>query len=124
MICPVCKIDMLVMEYQNVELELLFASIGLAEEGPGLKEMVKPAGKVKEKPRQCSICRRRMEKVILGSNPGVLIDRCVNNDGLWFDAGELNQALAEFADRDSPAVGNIFKFLGEAFPAKQDPKGE
>ena len=59
-----------------------------------------------------------MEKTYLGSNPGVIVDRCVKGHGLWFDGGELKQVLQEFKEDDSPMVNSILEFLGEAFPEK------
>ncbi len=139
MICPVCKEDMLVIEYNEVEvdfcstcqgiwfdtgeLEMLFISAGLMEEDADLSKVLTPPGQVKEKPRKCSLCRKRMEKKILGSHPGVLIDRCVNGDGLWFDGGELRQALHGFAGGDSEAVNDILSFLGETLPDNNEEGG-
>ena len=42
-----------------------------------------------ERPYKCPICSKKMDKVLVGGNKEVLIDRCPNTDGLWFDKGEL-----------------------------------
>ncbi len=39
--------------------------------------------------RRCPICRRRMELLRLGRAEPVMLDRCRDNHGLWFDRGEL-----------------------------------
>jgi Zn-finger nucleic acid-binding protein len=46
-----------------------------------------------EKPRKCPICSRRMEKVAVGKENRVCIDRCRRGDGIWLDGGELEEVL-------------------------------
>jgi Zn-finger nucleic acid-binding protein len=56
-----------------------------------------------EKPRKCPICRKKMQKVVVGdSAPPLLIDRCARGDGLWFDKGELHDIFDKAQlDKDS-----------------------
>jgi len=46
-----------------------------------------------ERPRKCPICSRRMEKIRIGKEGQVCIDRCRQRDGLWLDRGELEEIL-------------------------------
>jgi len=140
MICPVCKKDMLVVEYNEVEvdfctscqgvwfdageLELLLSSAAQPGADADLSKQFSPAATVKEKPRKCSLCRKRMEKVIFGSKPGVLIDRCINGDGLWFDGGELRQTLDEFAGGDSKTTSDVLSFLKETLSPNPEQGGK
>ena len=101
--CPVCKNAMIVLELEQVEidhcttcggiwldrgeLELLLAS------SSGLVNTFQPVD-VKEKIRRCPICLKKMQKVAVGKgNESVIIDRCSNSHGLWFDKNELPQVL-------------------------------
>jgi len=138
MICPVCKEDMLVVEYRDVEVdyclsckgtwfdsgefELLLADVGLQEVSRHLSKSLRPAGKRREGSRRCSLCRKKMDKVVLGKKPGVLIDRCVMGHGMWFDRGELRRALGEFAGEDVKIVNDVLSFLGETL-SKEHKKG-
>ncbi len=141
MICPVCNIDMLIMEYEGVEvdlcsscdgiwfdsgeLEILFINAGLPTEEFNWDQLLKPVEKnIKEKQRRCSICNTTMEKVVLGSRPGVIIDRCVKGHGFWFDGGELRNALQEFTEDESAVVNNILEFLGEALTDDGEREGD
>ena len=130
--CPIDKTDMIVVEHEKIELdyclrcsavwfdsrelELLVAI--LKAEGANLSytELLTPhSAKVTEAKRKCPICRRKMDKVWLGKEPKVLIDRCPLGDGLWFDSGELQQVLREMEPPETPASRDVISFLGDAF---------
>ncbi len=49
--------------------------------------------KQNQKTRKCPICLKKMEQIICGQNEKLQIDRCIKNDGFWFDAGELEAIL-------------------------------
>lgn len=102
------------------ELELLVES--LKKEGAPIAEgdlLVPQSAQVSEKPRQCPICGKNMDKVWLGKSPKVLIDSCPRGHGLWFDGGELNQVLSQCAAPGQPGSGNVLSFLGDTFKAGQ-----
>ena len=70
------------------ELELL---LGEPEKANQLLDSFKIDSSITEKPRKCPICRKKMQKIIVGSSkPTLLIDKCRKADGLWFDKGELH----------------------------------
>jgi len=139
MMCPVCRDGMLVVEYRDVEVdyclacrgiwfdsgefELLLADVGLQDVAAHLSNALRAAGKRKEGPRRCSICRKKMDKVVLGTEPGVLIDRCVMGHGMWFDSGELRRALREFAGEDVKIVNEVLSFLKETLPREHKKEG-
>jgi Zn-finger nucleic acid-binding protein len=139
MICPVCKYDMLVVEYHNIELdycnsckgvwfdsgelELLLKSQGLEEPKAffdGIldsQEAVSP-----EKKRNCPICSRKMKKTAIGGQPEILIDVCGDKHGLWFDGGEVTQLIRRLAGEHPPkrdSREHVMSFLGEVFGAPQ-----
>jgi Zn-finger nucleic acid-binding protein len=137
MICPVCKKDMIVVEYNNIELdycndchgvwfdstelELLLQSMNLDSRNLLLNDILQsPEAVTQEKKRRCPICRRKMKKTTIGESPGVLVDVCLQGHGLWFDGGEVAQLLRYLtgkqpAGRDSQQ--QIISFLGEVFKA-------
>jgi Zn-finger nucleic acid-binding protein len=93
------------------ELALLSEALDLEVEMPDIASL--PKVDVSEKPRKCPRCRKAMDKIYIGGERGVLIDRCVNSDGLWFDWGELGQVLERLAKKPESGEGEIIKFLGE-----------
>jgi Zn-finger nucleic acid-binding protein len=123
--CPACKNPMIVLELDRVEtdfctacggiwldageIELLFADAGQAQQ---LVASFRQAD-VKEKVRRCPICLKEMHKIhIAGENEPVIIDRCPKRHGLWFDRGELAQALARGNfDKEK----KVIKLLSEIF---------
>jgi Zn-finger nucleic acid-binding protein len=136
MICPTCKRPMLVVEYKHIELdycgncrgvwfdcgelELLLES---EEEKLFLNAVMKsPEAVTDEKKRKCPVCRRTMKKAHIGESPHILIDACVQGDGLWFDGGEVGQLLRQVGK--GPVVKNhaqeqVISFLEEVFQAPE-----
>jgi Zn-finger nucleic acid-binding protein len=102
--CPVCKNAMITLELQEVEIDYCIGCDGIWLDAGELELLLGEPEKAKqlldsfkidssstEKPRKCPICRKKMQKVIVGSSkPTLLIDRCRRADGLWFDKGELH----------------------------------
>lgn len=105
--CPVCKKPMIVMELDQVEIDHCIECNGIwldsgelelllegAEGKDSLLNSFKENKNVKESWRKCPICLKKMIKVLAGEPQGaVLIDKCKNNHGLWFDSKELMQII-------------------------------
>lgn len=118
--CPACSVPMIVVEREGIELDYCPACRGvwfdggevrLLEKALGLSPALSSAqpaapGSSSERSRPCPRCRGALEKVRTGE---VLIDRCPQGDGYWFDAGELGKCLA------AKAAGPEVRFLGESF---------
>ena len=139
MICPVCKYDMIVVEYHNIELdycnsckgvwfdsgelELLLKSYGLEEPKAffdGIFNSQEAASP--EKKRNCPICGHKLKKTAIGGQPEILIDVCPDKHGLWFDGGEVTQLIRHLAGEHPPerdSRGQVISFLGEVFGASQ-----
>ena len=138
MLCPVCKTDMLVIEYSKIELdycatcqgvwfdsgelELLLKSIKL--DSPDIfKNMLDlPEARAPEKRRKCPICNQKMKEANIGEQPPILIDVCRRGDGLWFDGDELGQLLNQLAQKQlasQVSQQQIFGFLQEVFKARE-----
>jgi hypothetical protein len=101
--CPVCKHQaMITLELNNVEIDYCLKCKGIWLDAGELEMLLgndarttgflqsfrieKNSGETKVK---CPICRKKMAKVSVGSEAAVIIDRCQNGDGIWFDKGEL-----------------------------------
>ena len=128
--CPVCKNAMITLELADVEidhciecggiwldageLELL---LGEPEKAKQLLDAFKLDSTSTEKPRKCPICRKKMQKIIVGSTrPTLLIDKCRRGDGLWFDQGELEDIVSRAElDKDN----KIQKLLADMFGHEQ-----
>ena len=134
MICPVCKIDMIDVEYHQIELDycvkcrgvwfdaeelgLLFDSAGLDHDLPLDNLLDLPEAKTTEKGRKCPICSLRMKKTTIGKEPEVLIDVCSRGEGLWFDGGEVSHLLKKIVGKKPVEYGSqqqVLEFLGEVF---------
>ena len=139
MICPVCKSDMIVVEYHNVELdycnecrgvwfdagelELILQTLELESEHILFTHMLQsPQAVTSEKSRKCPICSRKMRKTNLGGQPELIVDLCSREDGIWFDGGEVAQLIKQLAqgqvDRERPQQ-KLMNFLGEVFQAQE-----
>jgi uncharacterized protein len=132
--CPIDKKDMIVVEHQKIELDYCLQCNGVWFDAQELELLVESfrkqgaqiantglltpqAANVKESPRQCPICAKKMDKVWLGKEPRVLIDSCPQGHGLWFDGGELHQVLCQLAPSDKKGSPDIISFLGDTFKA-------
>jgi len=139
MICPACKSDMLVVEYNKIELdycatcqgvwfdfgelELLLESLSLESPKEFFNSIIdSKEAETSEKKRKCPICGRKMKKTILGQQPPILIDACRRGDGLWFDGGELGQLIKQIAGKPlekADSLNQVTAFLGEVFKERE-----
>jgi Zn-finger nucleic acid-binding protein len=130
MLCPVCNEPMIVLELNKVEIDYCSNCEGiwldsgeieilLESEKEKLKNFFKEDPDHSEKPYKCPICSKRMVKVHVGDTKDILIDKCLNEHGLWFDKGELKAAL-EFGSKG--AENKVINLLKEMFEssAKND----
>ena len=111
MLCPVCNDDMLILEYDNVEidycndcsgiwldegeLELLLGSFD--NDSPVIKALTEKVTSPRKTDRRCPVCDKNMllVDISVADNPAAVeIDKCPRNHGLWFDNGELQQIIA------------------------------
>jgi Zn-finger nucleic acid-binding protein len=138
MICPVCKIGMLVVERNRIELdycgncggtwfdsgelELLIAGLGINNAGAFLDSILAgPDEKTNEHSRKCPICSKDMKKTTIGDRPKIIIDACRRGHGLWFDGGELNQFLNNLSDRQlvgSESYQRVSDFLKQTLQSR------
>ena len=138
MICPVCKCDMIVVEYHNIELDyctgckgvwfdsgelaLLLESNSLEEAKLFLDNILdSPEALSSEKKRKCPICSHEMRKATIGEQLKILIDVCNEEHGLWFDGGEVTQLIRHLSQEHPPKRDSreqVISFLEEVFEAE------
>lgn len=131
MICPTCREPMIVLEYNRIELdvcsscqgiwfdhdelELLLGSLNLGE------AVGRPLDReTAEAPRKCPYCGKKMEKILAGPNADVMIDRCRNGHGLWFDGGELDAIIRSLEQAEPGRSHKIGSFLKDVLCTKGD----
>jgi len=132
--CPACREELLIVEYEGVELDVCTRCDGFwfdADEldilltlhglpGPRPEKALAEAPAGRRARRRCPRCRRRMREIVRPGSPGpVTLDRCPRGDGLWFDRGELPRLLAVDVPDGDPSLRSIRDFLGRfAEPAR------
>ncbi|UCH64792.1 MAG: zf-TFIIB domain-containing protein [Ignavibacterium sp.] len=124
MVCPVCKEQMIILELHEVEIDYCPACSGIWLDAGELELLLEDQGEREkivssfhldpehpEKPYRCPICRKKMDKVYVGEKKELLIDKCPDNDGLWFDEGELKDVL-NLGDKDNKVVELLNDLFG------------
>ncbi len=126
--CPVCENAMITLELQQVEIDFCSECSGIWLDAGELEMLLQNPGqaakllasftpdkKSTEKARKCPICRKKMQKVFVGtSGPEILIDKCKKDHGLWFDKGELHDILKKATlDKDNKITKLLADMFGE-----------
>lgn len=121
--CPACKEPMVVLELNQVEIDHCISCRGVWLDRGELELLLESSEErdsllssfavgrrgSREKDRRCPICLKRMEKVFCGTEKKVLIDKCRKNDGIWFDAGELEEIIRMGSFGKNNKVLNLLK---------------
>ena len=67
---------------------------------------------------RCPLCRKKMDKRLLGQEQPVIADVCPRCDGLWLDGGELEQVLSQTEPtvvEGEPSSNAVLHHLRETF---------
>ena len=128
MICPVCENPMVVLELDQIEIDHCLHCGGIwldagelellletDEDRSRLREILIEEDSVKEKKYPCPICNKKMQKVYVGEERKILIDKCKRNHGLWLDRGELEEVI-ELSTQNRE--GKIIQLLTQMFKSK------
>jgi len=127
MLCPKCKKEMIVVERNDVELDyciecngfwfdkneldILFKKLTGKESPEVFKNLYSiPKLNIKTDIRKCPKCGKNMEKFLTHS---IILDRCPNHEGVWFDKDELSKLInytSSKGEKNAP-----IEFLGEVF---------
>ncbi|AFH50138.1 Hypothetical protein IALB_2435 [Ignavibacterium album JCM 16511] len=119
--CPFCKEPMIILELNKVEidfcpncsgiwldegeLELLYS---IDKSDSELQKLFQQTTSSKEKSYKCPICRKRMIKTQF-SKTDLILDRCPQNHGIWFDKGELEKVLTIKSNSSSEKILSLLK---------------
>ena len=132
MICPACREEMIVVEYKKIELDICVACRGVWFDADELGLLLgsfdlfadeigrPPEGRPSENTRKCPYCRGKMDKVLMGADETVVIDKCKKGHGLWFDGGELDTVIAGLKKASADAGAKVGSFLGDVLLAGDD----
>lgn len=119
MLCPACKMDMLVLEFEQVEIDTCYECHGVWLDSGELELIGEQAGALQKElfaaletappdvlqrgsKRKCPVCRAKLKKVTTPGRQPIELDRCPRGHGLWFDKGELSAVVrAAQADKDN-----------------------
>lgn len=122
--CPACKNPMIILELNHVEIDFCSACKGIwldsgelellfqNSESNSLYDSFTLKPDYIEEKRKCPICKIKMEKVEFDST-NIVLDRCTNNHGLWFDNGELSLLLKSEKNTDNKIVQQLKEIFGE-----------
>jgi len=136
--CPRCNEPLVAFELDGVEIDRCVTCSGtwldagelewIAERagvdpGPLSEALRAAAGSGQRTKLRCPRCGGRMSAMIVGSAPGVEIDRCRREHGLWFDAGEMEKIVASFAEGEQGAVARFFADLYR-YDVRSENKGD
>jgi Zn-finger nucleic acid-binding protein len=126
--CPVCDELMIVLELEEIEIDYCTSCEGIWLDGGELELLLEEASEKEEllssfrkdsasneKKIHCPICIRKMEKVLVGADSKVVIDRCKNHHGLWFNRGELFDVIKLGSMREE---NEVLALLNEIFKHK------
>jgi Zn-finger nucleic acid-binding protein len=87
------------------ELADLMRSLGISLEGYSVRDLLLlPRCVGIEKPRSCPKCGNDMVKVALADDPHLMVDVCVDGDGLWFDGEECAAFVAGLQELGHPML--------------------
>jgi hypothetical protein len=128
MICPACKQPMIVIELNQVEIDFCYECKGVWLDAGELEILLQDDNETSrllgrqrenirssEKKIHCPICSKKMDKVFMGVNNKIVLDRCIMNHGIWFEKGELIATLEEGSiDKEN----KVLSYLKEIFKSE------
>jgi uncharacterized protein len=128
MLCPVCRDELVIVEFDEVELDACPDCRGIWFDAQELQQLFEAAGvpehlhcleeRLEQLPRagsrrRCPRCGGRIVPVRApAAAHEVILDECPRGHGLWFDQGEL-ETLVECLLREDPALDRVRDYLGQ-----------
>jgi len=118
--CPVCKELMLILEYQEIELDYCPHCEGVWLDEGELEAMVGFTEKIdlsdfkgsNKSKRNCPRCRQKMVKGLFPETQ-IEVDVCRRDGGIWLDNGEIQDIARYLCSPDTK--NEICQFLSELF---------
>ena len=122
-VCPKCDAALLILRFKEIEVDFCDRCRGLWLDAGEVEQLVAQTGATGQdvlrdalqQPARATLCRflcprcdGRLEEFTINE---LVLDRCPEGHGLWFDAGELRQLLARSGAHSTVA------YLGELLGA-------
>lgn len=120
--CPVCGEPLVAFQLEGVEIDHC-VDCGGTWLDPGELELITVLAGVspgdmadvtwlphdgRRTRRRCPRCPSRLREVRFGEETQILLDRCPQGHGLWFDRGEMAAVIRSFAAEQEGAVAEFF----------------
>jgi Zn-finger nucleic acid-binding protein len=131
--CPVCKLDQVIVEWDDVELDVCVDGHGIWFDADELRQLFAAAGapdallslearldaldaSEQERSLACPRCGAAMQPVQVSAGAaGPMLDRCPHGHGLWFGEGELARLVEFELDTDDASLasvrGHLMRFI-------------
>lgn len=121
--CVACKAPMVVLELDEVEIDYCPACRGIWLDAGELELLFENEADVKRLlggvasgssvagQRRCPICRKKMRLAGIPTKTEIQIDYCLQNHGLWFDRGELDDIAAYIEGGDQGRVKTLLQAM-------------
>ena len=127
--CPACNLELIVIEFDQIEIDHCPSCNGIWLDTTELQllfdglnqtnnwfESLRDAASISEKRRSCPICDQKMAKAYFETcDDKILLDRCMRNDGVWCDEGELQRLVKAQGVGDE---NQVVKLLQKVFLTK------
>jgi Zn-finger nucleic acid-binding protein len=122
--CPSCKNPMIILELNQVEIDYCTSCKGIwldrgeldlifsAADKKEIEKLFSVKNDYDEIVRKCPICKKKMDKVKF-EDTEIIIDKCVNNHGFWFDSGELKSILKTAEEQNNKIINLLKEMFGE-----------
>lgn len=119
--CPVCKKSMIILEYDQVEIDYCPSCGGCWLDQGELELILETSGKMydlsgfKASPkskRRCPRCNKKMHTDHF-PHTNIMVDICPRDGGIWLDRGELS-AIADLQP-ENPAAHKLKEHFKELF---------
>lgn len=133
-VCPKCDVELFILRFKDIEVDYCHRCCGLWLDAGELEALLQQTGARADDPvllslKQegtlppggkylCPRCDKQLREISVtkaGAAP-LLLDRCPANHGLWFDADELQELLADFAPESG--AGKTIGYLNELLGVK------
>lgn len=123
MFCPSCSQPLVVLEFENIELDHCLSCGGVWLDAGELELILRGAAGAGDDglvrggergARRCPMCRVKMSAAKLARS-GVEVDYCPRQHGLWLDKGELEQILA--VEAGDARIRKLRDFCARVFPS-------
>jgi Zn-finger nucleic acid-binding protein len=122
--CPVCNKEMIVLEYNNVDIDWCSICSGIWLDQGELALLAQTEKKhdqitelfednfnpekILPGDKQCPVCSKKMGVYEIQAKPPIEVDICPFKHGIWFDKGELEKTISLV--KDEP-VGELFSSI-------------